>query len=204
MSTRNTRIVRASPEDVFAVLGNGWLIPAWVVGATRMRSVDAEWPNPGASIHHSLGVWPFMVDDQSEAVEWSPPHRLRLRPRAGLLGRGIVVIDVAPHPEGSRVRMTEEPVSGAAMLLPRRVWRPLLTWRNREALLRLAYLAEGHAHDDAGDAAPDEPPAPTDAEPSGQARADAEKAQDAHDEAAKPDADDPPRGPAHDRGVEED
>ena len=29
---RNTRQFRCEPEDVFAVLGDGWLYPTWVVG----------------------------------------------------------------------------------------------------------------------------------------------------------------------------
>lgn len=183
MATRNTRIIHASPDDVFAILANGWLVPSWVVGATRMRSVDPDWPEQGSQIHHSLGVWPVTVDDETEVIEWSPPSRLRLRARAGLLGRGVVIVDVRPHPDGSLVRMTEQPVSGTAALLPRPLWAPILTWRNREAMRRLAFIAEGHARANARAAAPEDLPPTSTRTPSGQARADADEAREAHEEA---------------------
>ena len=43
---------------VFAVLSNGWLYPSWVVGASRIRAVEAAWPAEGAKIHHSFGIYP--------------------------------------------------------------------------------------------------------------------------------------------------
>ena len=35
------RRLNCSPEQVFAVLCDGWTYPVWVVGASRMRSVSA-------------------------------------------------------------------------------------------------------------------------------------------------------------------
>ena len=35
--------------DVFAVIGNGWYFPTWVVGASRMRDVDDT--DVGAVLH---------------------------------------------------------------------------------------------------------------------------------------------------------
>ena len=93
MAARNTRLMRCTPDDLFAVLSDGWLYPVWVVGAARMRDVDPEWPQEGARIHHSLGIWPVMVHDTTEMVEWDPPRCVRLRPKAGPLGRGIIRFD---------------------------------------------------------------------------------------------------------------
>lgn len=143
MVTATVRELDCTPDDVFAVLGDGWLYPVWVVGAARMRSVDPEWPAEGARIHHSLGAWPLLIDDDTELVEWSPPNRLRLRAKAGPLGRGVVLIEVKPRGHGCVVRMGEEPVAGTARFLPRFLWAPLLQLRNGEAIRRLAFLAEG-------------------------------------------------------------
>ena len=54
MST-NVRVLTCHPDAVFRVLADGWLFPAWVVGASRMRDVDEQWPVPGAKLHHSFG-----------------------------------------------------------------------------------------------------------------------------------------------------
>ena len=83
MATANVRVFDCTPEDVFATLADGWLYPVWVVGAARMRAVSPEWPREGAKLHHSLGAWPVLVNDETEMVEWSPPRRTRLRAKAG-------------------------------------------------------------------------------------------------------------------------
>lgn len=186
MVSSNRRIVRCSADDVFAILGDGWLYPAWVVGATRMRAVDPEWPEQGSHIHHSLGVWPIMLDDQTEIVEWSPPHRVRLRAKAGPLGRGVVVLDVREHEQGCSIGMAEEPVSGPARFTPRVLWNPLLKARNRETLRRLAFLAEGRRVERHSDeqSAREEVPDPTEETASPQARVDAIEANEAVEEAA--------------------
>ena len=111
MATASVRLFDCTPDDVFAVLGDGWLYPVWVVGAARMRDVDPEWPAEGAHIHHSLGGWPILLDDDTQIVEWSPPHRMKLRAKAGPLGRGVVVIEVKPRGTGCVVRLGEEPVA---------------------------------------------------------------------------------------------
>ena len=52
----NTRLVSATPEQVWDVLADGWLYPVWVVGASRMREVEDAWPAPGSKLHHSVGT----------------------------------------------------------------------------------------------------------------------------------------------------
>ncbi|MGX1703555.1 SRPBCC family protein [Microbacterium sp. NPDC055357] len=145
MST-NVRMLRCEPEHVFDVLSNGWLYPSWVVGASRMRDVDATWPQPGAELHHSFGVWPALIDDTTVSLEWDPPRRAVLRARGWPLGEARVVIDVKAHSAGRcLVRMHEEAVSGPGRFVPAPVLDVPLYWRNRETLHRLAYLAEGRA-----------------------------------------------------------
>ncbi len=65
----NTRLMDATPEQVWKVLSDGWLYPLWVVGATRMRDVDEGWPAVGTRLHHSVGSWPLMLDDTTEVLE---------------------------------------------------------------------------------------------------------------------------------------
>lgn len=141
----NYRFMTCSPEAVFDVLANGWLYPSWVVGASAIRAVDADWPRPSANIHHSFGVWPALVDDVTSVLLWDPPRRMQLKVRAWPVGEARVEIEVRARREGCVVRIFEDAVAGPAVLVPRLVRDPGLHLRNNETLRRLAYLAEGGA-----------------------------------------------------------
>lgn len=142
---KNVRTMNCSPDDVFRVLADGWLYPGWVVGASRMRDVDEAWPQPGAELHHSVGVWPALLDDTTVVEEWSPPNRMVMRARGWPIGEARVTLRVRSYDGGSMVRIDEEPVKGPATLVPTVITTPMLRWRNSETLHRLAYLAEGRA-----------------------------------------------------------
>ncbi|MDQ6715529.1 MAG: SRPBCC family protein, partial [Actinomycetota bacterium] len=59
------RRIEAPPGAVWAVLADGWLYATWVVGASRVRDVDLDWPTEGSRIHHSLGSWPALLSDET-------------------------------------------------------------------------------------------------------------------------------------------
>ncbi|MFC5338690.1 SRPBCC family protein [Leucobacter denitrificans] len=141
--SRNVRRFKCAPDAVFEVLSNGWLYPSWVVGASRMREVDNNWPRPGARLHHSVGTWPALINDSTTCVVWDPPHQVVLSARGWPLGEARVTIDVKPYSGGCVVRMQEEAVRGPAALIPRMFSDLVLHLRNAETLHRLAYLAEG-------------------------------------------------------------
>jgi uncharacterized protein YndB with AHSA1/START domain len=142
MSSRS-RHVHATPEKVWEVLSDGWLYPLWVVGATRMRAVDEDWPAPGAQLHHSAGVWPLVVDDTTEVLEATAAQSLVLRARGWPAGEAQVVIELAAEGTGTRLVIREDAVRGPGRLVPPPVRHPLIAIRNTEALRRLAALAEG-------------------------------------------------------------
>ena len=137
------REIDASPELVFAILADGWLYASWVVGAARIREVDADWPADGSCLHHSVGVWPALLSDNTEVEKSDPPRLLQLRARAWPSGEARVRFDIEPVDGRSRVTITERVVAGPARLIPKPVEESLLTWRNQETLRRLSYLAEG-------------------------------------------------------------
>ncbi|MBD8023480.1 SRPBCC family protein [Microbacterium gallinarum] len=143
--SRNVRELRCTPEDVFRVLGDGWLYPSWVVGASRMRDVDDAWPAAGAELHHSFGTWPLLIDDKTVVEACDPPRRLVLRARGWPIGEARVTIDVKPRGDRCVVRIQEEAVAGPGRFVPDAIMDVLLHWRNTETLHRLAYLAEGIA-----------------------------------------------------------
>jgi hypothetical protein len=141
MST-NKRLVHATPDQVWSVLADGWLYPLWVVGASRMREVDVEWPEPGARLHHSVGTWPLLIDDTTEVVESNPGATLTLRARAWPSGEAGVTLHLRPNGTGTEVIIEEDVETGPATLVPKVLRDPPLRWRNVETLRRLAYLAE--------------------------------------------------------------
>ncbi|MGK3952577.1 SRPBCC family protein [Microbacterium sp. I2] len=149
--SRNARELRCSPEDVFEVLGDGWLYPSWVVGASRMREVDESWPMAGAELHHSVGVWPVLIDDKTVVEEFIPARRMVMRARGWPLGEARVTLDVKPRGDGCVVRIQEEAVAGPGRLIPAPLLDLPLAWRNAETLHRLAYLAEGRGSRTSGE-----------------------------------------------------
>ncbi len=141
----NERIMKATPEDVWSVLSDGWLYPLWVVGASRMREVDDQWPEPGARLHHSVGSWPLLVDDLTEVVEMSPGVLLVLDAKARPTGTARVTIRLEAVGAETRVVMEEDAVAGPARLVPKPIRDVPLTWRNVESLRRLAFVVERRA-----------------------------------------------------------
>jgi uncharacterized protein YndB with AHSA1/START domain len=141
MST-TTRVMQATPDQVWAVLSDGWLYPLWVVGATRMRDVDDLWPDPGARLHHSVGTWPLTLDDITEVEECVAGSRLVLQAHAWPAGRAKVTITLRPQGAETEVVMEEHASAGPGAMVPKAMQDPLLMWRNVESLRRLAFLVE--------------------------------------------------------------
>jgi uncharacterized protein YndB with AHSA1/START domain len=143
--SENERLIDASVADVFAVLTNGWSYASWVVGASRIRDVEAGWPHPGHSIHHSVGVWPLLINDATTVELYEPPHYLRLKVRAWPTGEGIVEFEATDKDTQCHLIMREHTSKGPATLIPKAMIDPVLHLRNAETLQRLALLAEARS-----------------------------------------------------------
>jgi hypothetical protein len=132
----------ASCDEVWSVLANGWIYGSWVVGAARIRAVDENWPEVGAQFHHSVGLWPALLDDSTEVLESKPGVELKLLARAIPVGRATILVRLTETPQGCRIEMTERAASAPLNKLPDRVQAASAAARNKECLRRLAYLAE--------------------------------------------------------------
>jgi uncharacterized protein YndB with AHSA1/START domain len=139
----NTRVVAATPDDVWKVLADGWLYPLWVVGATRMRDVDDNWPEKGSRIHHSVGVWPLLINDHTEVLDVMPGRSISLRARAWPVGEAKVDIHLSDVGARTEVTIEEDATAGPGVLVPEPFKGLTLAWRNTETLRRLAFIAEG-------------------------------------------------------------
>jgi uncharacterized protein YndB with AHSA1/START domain len=144
MST-NSRVIKTVPDHVWDVLADGWLYPLWVVGATRMRAVDASFPEVGSKLHHSAGVWPVVINDETEVLACDRGRSLRLRAAGWPMGEAEVVITLTASGAHTHVELREDAVSGPGAYLPAALRTPMIAWRNTETLRRLAFVAEGRS-----------------------------------------------------------
>jgi hypothetical protein len=125
------------------VLADGWSYAAWVVGTARIRAVSSDWPRPGATLQHSVGLWPLLLSDETHVVAAEPGLRLVLRAKTRPIAEAAVTIEVEPAPGGSRVTLAEDVISPVVRaVLPSVVRDRLVTFRNAESARRLALLAE--------------------------------------------------------------
>ena len=136
------RDTTATRQQVWDVLANGWNYSQWVVGNTRMRAVDPRWPAPGSTIHHTIGVWPVVLNDETEVESSTPLEELVLLAKGRPFGGARIVLRLSDTQTGCRIEMAEVPVGGPLNLLPRRLALAAAYPRNRECLARLAALAE--------------------------------------------------------------
>jgi uncharacterized protein YndB with AHSA1/START domain len=134
--------IGAAPEDVFAVLADGWYYSGWVAGTSHVRAVEADWPSVGSRLFHASGVWPATVRDETVVEEVTPGERLVMTARVGPMGQARVEIALAPKGSGTEVTMTETPVSGPGQWFHNPLSDGVLMRRNVESLARLAAIAE--------------------------------------------------------------
>lgn len=138
-----SRLVEADPDQVFAVLADGWLYPLWVVGASHMRGVDERWPGVGSRIRHSVGPWPLDVEDATEVVAVQPGRMLEFDARVWPTGGARVRLTLEPAGSGrTRVTMGEVFDRGPVREIPSAVQATMIRPRNAESLRRLADIAE--------------------------------------------------------------
>ena len=144
------RLVSAPREQVWKVIADGWTYSQWVVGNSRMRAVDEDWPAPQSVIEHSIGVWPLVINDRTIVQECSPEEKLVLLAKLGPFGAACITLQLADAADGCSVEMSEVPVQGPISLIPNRLASAGVSVRNRECLWRLAALAEGLQSRDVG------------------------------------------------------
>jgi hypothetical protein len=137
----------ASTDDVWDVLADGWKFPLWVVGASRIRAVDADWPKEGSRIHHSIGLWPLLINDTTHSLDCHPGRELRLEARATAFAKAEVIIRLHDEVRGCTIEIIEHLVTLPFTIIPRPAQRALMHPRNVESLRRLALLAERRSGD---------------------------------------------------------
>jgi hypothetical protein len=144
------RSTSASREQVWAVIADGWTYSQWVVGNSRMRAVDPQWPAAGSTIHHSIGVWPLLVDDVTVVEECVPLQQLVLLAKGRPFGKARITMRLFDiEGGGCRIEMAEVPVGAPLGWVPNRLALAAAIPRNRECTWRLAAIAERRPTDGA-------------------------------------------------------
>jgi uncharacterized protein YndB with AHSA1/START domain len=137
-----TREIDIPLERVWDVLADGWTYSQWVVGNSRMRAVDKNWPAPGSTIQHSIGVWPSVIDDETVVESCEPQRELVLLAKLGPAGAARVTLRIGESPRGCRVEMSEVPATGPINLIPDKLADIAMNVRNKECLWRLENIAK--------------------------------------------------------------
>ena len=140
-----SRLFSSPAAVVWKVIANGWLYSGWVVGASRIRAVDALWPEAGSRLHHSVGAWPLVINDSTRIAAVVPGRSLELVARGWPLGEAKVVITLEDLGTQCRVTIAEDAIRGPGKLVPKVLRDPVIDVRNRETLNRLELMAAGGA-----------------------------------------------------------
>ena len=138
-------LFKCPSADVWRVIADGWLYSGWVVGASRIRDVDAEWPGLGARLHHSVGAWPLVINDSSRVTAVEPGRSLELVARGWPVGEAKVDVRLEDRGGQCLVTIAEDAIRGPGKLMPKFLRDPLISARNRETLRRLELMAIGGA-----------------------------------------------------------
>jgi hypothetical protein len=139
----NLRLVPYTQDQVFAVLSDPERYAGWVVGATKTRTIDPEWPQPGSRFAHRQGAGPLHIEDITVVRELdAAPNRIVLEAKIRPLLTAQVTLTLDSLSRGTLVTMEEVPTGGPVSRLGRLLEGPLHV-RNRRALRRLeGQLAE--------------------------------------------------------------
>ncbi len=139
----------ATRQQVWDVLADGWTYSGWVVGNSRIRAVDANWPAPGTRILHSIGAWPALINDETVVESCESGYELVLLAKVRPAAQARITMRLEDLPGGGcRVEMSEVAVSPPLSWIPDSVQLLGVAPRNRECTSRLAMIAE---HQDATD-----------------------------------------------------
>ena len=141
-----TVTVAAPCADVYRVIVDPSTSPDWLLGAQKIRRIDAAWPQVGSSFHHTVGAGPLRISDHSAVLEAQAPEMLRLEAHIGVFGSAQVTFRLTEHDGMTEVELSEVPSGGLLRVgwhTFGRLWLALGLWgRNQLTLDRLRTFIE--------------------------------------------------------------
>ena len=138
-----TRLMSATPDEVFGVLSDPRSYAYWVLGSKAVRDAESNWPAKGSRFHHTVGFGPLRVRDHTSVEAVRSDRYLQLRTKARPMGTARVKLDLVPTSGGTEVTMNERAADSATAFVFNPFTHLLVHRRNVRSLERLAELAEG-------------------------------------------------------------
>ena len=143
MSTAaSNRETSATPQQVWAVLSDGYRYSDWVQGTKEIRAVEAGWPAAGTSIHYTAGIGPITHKDTTSSQKCIPLQLLELEAHALPAGTARVGLRISPAGTGSIITMNEHPLRGPARWIHNPLTALGFRFRVKRMLEDLVKLAE--------------------------------------------------------------
>ncbi|WP_326667660.1 SRPBCC family protein [Streptomyces sp. NBC_01257] len=140
------RLIESPAGEVWAVLADGTRYGDWVVGTSRSRPADGEWPQVGSSIRYTIRFGPWSVAGRTVVRRCEAPGVLELEVDSGWLGTARIALEVRPWGENALVTIDEHPLRGPAGKLHNTAVDALIQLRHRSMLARLADTVEKASH----------------------------------------------------------
>jgi Polyketide cyclase / dehydrase and lipid transport len=132
-----------TPDRVFSLLEDPRSLAYFVVGTRTIRRFDPGWPDPQTEVHHTIGIFPFLLRDKTTVVEAQPGTYLALEARFRPIGVMRVEFRLADRGDHTELTVDEYPVSGpVAVSGIRRAVDALVALRNLEMSRRLKRLID--------------------------------------------------------------
>lgn len=141
----NHAYIDADPDAVFDVLADAESYSHWVVGASQIRGVEGDWPEPGSKFHHTQGAFGVGLKDSTASIAAVRPRQLVIEVRFRPIMIGKVEFRLRPRGRGTHVTMIEYPIGGPVAKIHNPLIDGMLWARNIETLRRLRKLAERRA-----------------------------------------------------------
>jgi uncharacterized protein YndB with AHSA1/START domain len=131
-----------SPSELFAVIADPATYPDWLVGTSKIRDIEHNFPSPGATFRHTVGMRPFAVPDLTVVRDVEPDRSLTLSVRARPLFSAEVIFRIVGDDERSVVTIEEEPTLRLLGNVLRPLVDPVIHHRNHRSLRRLEALMD--------------------------------------------------------------
>ncbi|MFF8596918.1 SRPBCC family protein [Streptomyces sp. NPDC015220] len=139
------RLIKTSPETVWAVLADGTRYGEWVVGTVDSRPVRGQWPQVDAALKYQVRLGPARLTNQTIVRNREEGSLLELEAHAGFLGTARIAIELRPWGEHCLVIVDEHPLQGAGGMLHNMAVETFIQLRHRAMLARLAKVCEADA-----------------------------------------------------------